>query len=377
MMWAAKGIRLQIRLGPRDPQPAPAWLVDSLDELLVTHDSDQRQQEFSGFQLRFKAGRARLAQDQLVSTDLLKPMSRVILIVFLDYQPTVLMDGVITEQDYQPNDDPGNSVLTVKGQDVSYVLSLEERNEPHTGESVLQTVQAILGRGEYAEFGLVPKVDPATPASPPSPNGYVPIQHGSDFCHLRQLARQLHYAFYLVPGPAPGSSRAYFGPALLKDGPAQPPLNVNLGPYTNTQGVSFRFDGTAPMVVKGHLQDSESHDQQIVESQVPSPIFSKEVGVARNRVVLPCNADGLTGRDANRQAQLRTDEAFGRTLRVTGEVDALRYGAMLQARRPVELRGVGKSYAGSYYVKKVTHVIKVGQYRQRFELQRPGQEGGR
>src|SRR5262249_8807217 len=55
-----------------------------------------------------------------------------------------------------------------------------------------------------------------------------------------------------------------------------------------------------------------------------------------------------------------------------GTLDTVRYGGVLKARRPVGVRGVGFSYDGSYYVKRVTHTIQSGQYTQGFSLAREG-----
>jgi len=38
----------------------------------------------------------------------------------------------------------------------------------------------------------------------------------------------------------------------------------------------------------------------------------------------------------------------------------------------VGLRGVGLSYDGLYYVQKVTHTIRAGDYKQKFSLTREG-----
>jgi hypothetical protein len=57
----------------------------------------------------------------------------------------------------------------------------------------------------------------------------------------------------------------------------------------------------------------------------------------------------------------------------TGELDTLRYGNILRARRLVGVRGVGRSYDGFYKVQSVKHVIELGaSYRQNFELTREG-----
>jgi hypothetical protein len=48
----------------------------------------------------------------------------------------------------------------------------------------------------------------------------------------------------------------------------------------------------------------------------------------------------------------------------SGELDAGHYGSILLARKL--MRGAGKTYDGIYYVKRVTHKIKRGQYLQNF-----------
>jgi hypothetical protein len=62
-------------------------------------------------------------------------------------------------------------------------------------------------------------------------------------------------------------------------------------------------------------------------------------------------------------------------VRGEGEVDTIRYGSVLRARRLVGVRGAGRSYDGFYYVRRVTHTIERGQtarYTQRFTLSREG-----
>jgi hypothetical protein len=59
-------------------------------------------------------------------------------------------------------------------------------------------------------------------------------------------------------------------------------------------------------------------------------------------------------------------------VKITGELDTLRYGDILQLRGIVGLRGVGYTYDGLYYVKSVTHSIRKGEYKQSFTITREG-----
>ena len=56
----------------------------------------------------------------------------------------------------------------------------------------------------------------------------------------------------------------------------------------------------------------------------------------------------------------------------SGELDALRYGDLLQPRGLVGVRGAGYSHDGFWYVKRVTHTSPRGRTQQQFTLTREG-----
>jgi len=67
------------------------------------------------------------------------------------------------------------------------------------------------------------------------------------------------------------------------------------------------------------------------------------------------------------EASRTSDSVFG-----SGTLDVLRYGNILKSRKLVGVRGAGMAFDGLYYVSKVTHNIKRGEYKQSFELKRNG-----
>ena len=71
------------------------------------------------------------------------------------------------------------------------------------------------------------------------------------------------------------------------------------------------------------------------------------------------------------RAQAITDASTD-VVTAEGELDAARYGGLLQARGLVDLRGAGLAHSGTYYVKRVTHSMQLGTYKQRFTLTREG-----
>jgi hypothetical protein len=72
------------------------------------------------------------------------------------------------------------------------------------------------------------------------------------------------------------------------------------------------------------------------------------------------------------RAQAVTDKSVDSVMTAQGELDALRYGDVLEPRGIVGLRGAGFTHDGFYYVKSVSHSINKGQYKQRFNLTREG-----
>ena len=80
----------------------------------------------------------------------------------------------------------------------------------------------------------------------------------------------------------------------------------------------------------------------------------------------------LSAMQAYAYAQAMTDASMDAVVTATGTLDALSYGDILQARGLVGVRGAGYTYDGMYYVKKVTHTIQKGTYKQNFTLAREG-----
>jgi hypothetical protein len=57
-------------------------------------------------------------------------------------------------------------------------------------------------------------------------------------------------------------------------------------------------------------------------------------------------------------------------LKAGGVLNAMRYGAILRAGKPVTIMGFGQDYNGVYYVRKVTHLFTYRTYRMQFEAYR-------
>ncbi len=365
------GTRLTLLLGPTVPVPAPLPLTEALAHVEATHGDEGR----SGFQIRFQAGRGRTdAIDYaLLQSPMLRPGVRVILLVTFGAVPEVLVDGIITNQQLAAGPEPGTSTLTVTGEDVSVMMDLAERSVEHPAQSELVIALKLIA--SYARFGLVPMVVPPPALDMPLPIDRIPVQQGTDLEYLQEMAGRFGYVFYVTPGPAPGMNIAYWGPPV-RVGVPQRALSVNLGPNSNVLGdLDFQYDALAPTLVEGQVQDRKLNETLPIRTPVSTrvPLSSQPAWATQPMVrTRQFRQSGLDSTQAFARAQGEVDASVDRTVTATGELDAARYGALLRPRALVGLRGAGFSYDGFYYVKRVTHAIERGSYRQRFTLTRDG-----
>jgi hypothetical protein len=368
----AQGIHLSLLIGRSVPIPAPSLLADSLKSAEVTCSDDAR----TGFQLTFEVGRsgpADLLDYPALLNPLLQPFTRVILAVTMNAVPSVLLDGIVTDQQLTPGEQPGTSTLTVTGGDITVMMGLEERSVEHPAQD--ETIIANMIILSYAQYGLIPLVIPPPSLDPPIPIERVPCQQGTDLDYLTAMAARFGYVFYLVPGPLPGANLAYWGPPI-RVGIPQRALTVNMGPETNVDSINFSYSALAPTLVRGQVQDARTNEVIPVETFLSTRLpLSSEPAILINQPNVrrqEFRAGGLNVLQAFARAQGITDASVDQVVTATGELDALRYGAILTPRGLVGLRGVGYSYDGLYYVKSVTHSLARHDYKQRFTLTRDG-----
>jgi len=282
------------------------------------------------------------------------------------------MDGIITNQQLNPGQQPGTSTLTVTGEDVSVMMDLEERSVEHPAQN--EMVIALKLIASYAQYGVIPKVLPPPSLDMPLPTERIPVQQGTDLAYLQEMANRFAYVFYVTPGPAPLTNTAYWGPPV-RAGVPQRALKTNVGPNMNVNSIDFRYDGLAPTRVKGQVQDRRSHQTVPVQTAT-----STRLALAAQRALLTQSCtrvrqfrqSGLDATQALARAQADTDAAADRTVTATGELDAMRYQGILKPRGLVGLQGAGYTYDGLYYVQQVTHRIRAGAYTQQFALTREG-----
>ncbi|HUX87152.1 MAG TPA: hypothetical protein VMW65_09135 [Chloroflexota bacterium] len=365
------GIHLTLLIGPTVPIPAPAPLIDALSSVEVTHQDVGR----SGFQMTFQAGRSGLTglmDYPLLSSPLLKPFNRVIIVVTINVTPRVLIDGIITHQELTPSDQPGRSTISIIGEDISVMMDLEEKSAEHPAQD--ETIIANKLILSYAQYGLIPMVIPPVVIDPPIPIERTPVQQETDLAFLNSMADRYGYVFYIIPGPAPFTNTAYWGPPV-RVGVPQSALTVNMGAETNVDSFNVRYNAMMPTLVEGQIQDRLTNQsfpvQTFASLRPPLAVFPAWLFNQPNVRRTQFREGGLNVMEAYARAQGQTDASVDAVV-AEGNLDADRYGNLLQPRALVGVRGAGYSYDGFWYVKQVTHSIRIGSYQQRFTVTREG-----
>ncbi len=357
------GVRLQLLIGPTVPLPAPFAVVDALREIEVVNTDEGR----DGFEMKFAVGRSSQMNYGLLADGTLDPPNRVIVMVIVNALPQVLIDGIITQHEMVPSNEPRRSILDVKGEDIGARLGLEEKKKTYANQKDSDIVTTILQA--YATYGLRPDVKQTDDT--PSESERKPAQHGTDLEYVEELARKNGFVFYVEPTDIPGFTTAHWGPDK-RQGPSQPALTMNMGPLTNVdQPINFRFDALGPAAPQ--LSIIEPTTKRAIFVPLPAslnPNLSSKAATALRKTQSSSTAN-LSLSDAILRA-LSASMGSADAVVASGAVDAVRYGRVLRARRPVDVRGAGRSYDGTYYVQRVTHRIQRGRYTQSFTLKREG-----
>jgi hypothetical protein len=362
-----QGIHLTLMIGPLLPVPAPQAVMDAFVSAKVTSGKDK-----SGFQLTFAVSKRSPLLTTMLPAGYFDPMvTRVILIVTMGGFPHVIMDGIVTQQELTPSSEPGQSTLTITGSDLSVLMDIIEIIRPYPAMNDTLQVSAVLV--PYLAFGITPIVLPSIFASFIPPTEQIDSQTRTDLQHIKTLADDNGYVFYVDPGPLPGQSIAYFGPDIRIPVP-QPALSINMDAETNVESLSFSLDGLAKEFLIVTIMDP-------ITGKIPIPLPIPNVSVFQPPLGLrptpPAKVNFIKNM-ANKKPEEVVKHIVGRLIKgsnaitASGTLDVLRYGHVLRSRMLVGVRGAGLAYDGLYYVDSVTHDLKRGEYKQSFQLSRDG-----
>ncbi|MGG2458225.1 hypothetical protein ACO0M4_00065 [Streptomyces sp. RGM 3693] len=359
-------IHVSLYMGPKLARLVPQDVVEALLSAQITSTAGER----SGFQLAFDLTKKGAIVERLLPEGFFDPKTRVIVSVAIKGTPVVLLDGVIVRQEVGSSNHPGQSTLTVTGEDLTLLMDLEERTDRYPNLAPSQRVERILGK--YADYGIDARIIREQIPQPPREQVRVDYQTGTDLQYVNDLARANGYTFYLEPGPVPGRSTAFWGPEQ-RLGQRQHALNVNMDANSTVDQLTFAYDGTAREEPQARVQDPVTRQAPLLAQPDISPLrppLGLRGSPALKRKTLSGTAkmdEGLAKAEALGRAATSADAISG-----SGSLDVTRHGYVLRPRELVGVRGAGVTYDGDYYVKTVTHNLRIGSYLQNFTLTREG-----
>ena len=370
MLDSLLGVRMTLLAGLGLPRPLPA----SVMERFVSVDIAVSDHEVSGFELVFDAVRAGMIAGlfPIMAEPGLKAGARVVITATMGILPSVLIDGIIETVEFKPAEGKGAARLHLRGKDLTFVMDRQEREDTHPAQGPGEIATLILLR--YAAYGILPRVTSPLTADRPNPIDSVPMQRGTDFAYLTALAAAYDHIFTVIPGPVPMMSMGYWGPPMRLSLP-QRAITTDMGPETNATSLKFENTASEAAQVSGTVQDRQTGQKVPVRSTVALRPPLAATPATSNQATVRSNLFRTNGAPSAAQAmgeaQAQSDATTDR-LKVTGDLDAGRYGGILSPRGLVGLRGAGLDHDGLYYVQSVVHKISRGAWMQSFTLTREG-----
>ncbi|WP_298770744.1 hypothetical protein [uncultured Shewanella sp.] len=365
------GIQLSLLIGPMVALPAPLLITEAIQSVSVSLMDRGK----STFQLSLNADREGVMTPDypLLMTDLLKTNNRVIISVMINAIPTVLIDGFITNVEFNYTNGSGSGTLSITGEDLLSRMDLKEEFFEFPSMTV---DEIVLSRVEkYAEYGVLPELEPVViPVWEPEER--TRIQNGTDLSVIEYYANLAGFVYRVRP-TVPMENTFYFGlPTSFHTEGA--PLNVNMGPSTNVDDINLTYDATLPQTVSGMLEEDGTEDEPVpveileairpVPMAVEDPILTNDPYVRNVLYTDPTNG-AIAGEELAQQSVNRsTDKVLSGQI----TVDTIRYGFVIDPPCVVCIRGAGFSFDGNYYVSGVQHSISEGKYKQQLTVQREG-----
>ena len=361
-----KGIHLTLMIGPAVPIPAPQSVIDALTGVQVTSGRDR-----SGFQLTFAVSKRSPLLRTMLPAGYFDPMvTRVIVIVTLGGMPNVLMDGIVTRQELQPSSEPGQSTLTITGEDLSVLMDVIQKIIPYPAMPEIAQIYSALA--PYAMFGVVPvAIPPIISALRIPTSGFDSQLHTTDLQFIKGRASECGYVFTwsrvrcprrASPTSGPTSAYRFRSRRLTSTWTRTPMSSRSAFRWTAGQEGADLHDQRSD-----HAQDSNSDSraqrQRLQASAGPAPHASGEGRVRGRRGADEPSRGGAT------DPRLLHEQFGGHQRQRHAGCTALRTRAAVAHAGG---RAWRLAYDGLYYVNSVTHNLKRGEYKQSFSLSRDG-----
>jgi phage protein D len=341
-------------------QPAPAELLETLQRVEVEEHASMASLLRLTFAVAIEESGAGWT---VVDEDYFPRLGDVALAIAVgNAEPEPVLTGHVIETRAVLSDSPQRSTLDVVAMDASVLMNLEEKVRPWPNMSDSDIAESIFG-----DYGLTAVIDRAEPTR--QEDDVIPVQRGTDIQFLRYLAERNGFDLF-VAAVAAGAEGHFHAPRL--DEEPQGVLTVGFGGASNVPELTVTFDALRPTTASAaQIGADGSGAESATAEEVSLPELGGDsfLGAGQRRVTLMAGT-GVTGTaELQTYVQAVVDRSSW-AVRAEGEVNTSRYGSVLRARRPVSVRGVGRSLSGTYYVERVLHAFTGEGYTQRFTLRR-------
>ena len=283
---------------------------------------------------------------------------------------THFFEGYITHLRPHFENVESNSYFEVLAMDAAVLMNASERTASYPDTTDADAAKDVFGR--YG-FDLAPT---ATNAKHEERTQLL-MQRSSDWRFVQKLAKRNGFLCYFDTDPVSGQVTPKFCPRDV-GGTAQADLTL-LRENANLKWIDLQFVGAGPSRYEGAAYDPLR--RTVLASQ-----RSDDAALEGGRRVDEIVDEALTRAGAETTAYLLRDPApqgaalsaesgaASRRARFAiearGEVDTPLYRGLLRARRPVLIKGVGRSFAGTYWVSAVRTALEEGVISQTFVAER-------
>jgi phage protein D len=321
--------------------------------------------------LRFNLSQLSDGEFSPVDEELFTPAARLSLDVEAPgNNPVRLFDGHVTHVRPHFERIESNCYVEILAMDATLLLGAEERVASYPDMTDAEAAEQIFGR-----YNIPFSSEPT--AARHEADKQLLVQRGTDWDFVRRLARRNGFVCYLEPDAASGRVTAFFKPRAVTGTP-QADLTV-LREDSNLLWIDFQFVTTGPVRARGVAIDPiekrlvrsegapslEPLGKALLDGEVESGL--KDAG-AKAVVTLLRDPPPL-GEAITAAGSAATDRAL-LAVEARGEVEPSLYRGLLRARRPVLVKGVGRRFAGTYYVRAVRTTFEEGLLRQSFVAER-------
>ena len=299
----------------------------------------------------------------VLDEDLFRRLTKLGVSVQVGSRQVPLIEAYVIETRSEFSNTPGESMLEVIAMDPTALMNLEEKVRAWPDMADSDIASALFG-----EYGFDAEVEQTQPTRQELDRTV--MQRGSDIQFLRQLAQRNGYECYLELNEDSGRVEGHFHPPRSDQSP-QGVLSVNLGNATNVNSFKAQHDMLGPVSAEAtNLEIGDQSDQEADVSEQSDSLGEQALSEQeRPRRVLLSNSGLADTGELQTYAQAVVDRSAW-SIRAEGELSTVTYGDVLRAKRPVNVRGAGRQFSGSYYVQKVLHHLSDAGYSQRFSLKR-------